>query len=53
VDRFVENSNLRAQLPSGNWPDNQRDIGTVDLQSLDLPIEGQSSHRTGAMIECW
>jgi hypothetical protein len=35
-----DNSNLRAQLPPGNWPDNQRDIGTVDHQSLNLPIEG-------------
>jgi uncharacterized RDD family membrane protein YckC len=40
ADRSVENSNLRAQLPPGNWPDNQRDIGTVDHQSLNLPIEG-------------
>jgi hypothetical protein len=39
ADRSVENSNLRAQLPPGNWPDNQRDIGTVDHQSLNLPIE--------------
>jgi NADH dehydrogenase FAD-containing subunit len=30
----------RPMLPPGNWPDNQRDIGTVDHQSLNLPIEG-------------
>jgi hypothetical protein len=49
TDRFVENSNLFAQLPPGNehGPDNQRDVGTVEQQSFNLPIEGQSPYRAG------
>ena len=39
-------SDLLPQLPPGNEhrPDNQRDVGTVEQQSFNLPIEGQSPH---------
>ena len=47
-------SDLLAQLPPGqeHGPDNQRDIGTVEQQSFNLPIEGQSPHRVGQKAEC-
>jgi hypothetical protein len=50
--RFVENSNLLAQLPPGNEhrPDNQRDVGTVEQQSFNLSVKWQSRqspHRAG------
>ena len=32
-------------------PDNQRDIGTVEQRSFNLPIEGQSPHRAGQKAE--
>ena len=48
-----ESSDLLAQLPPGqeHGPDSQRDIGTVEQQSFNLPIEGQSPHRAGQKAE--
>jgi hypothetical protein len=42
------------KLPPSNEhrPDNLRDIGTVEQQSLNLPIEGQSAHRPWQKAEC-
>jgi len=42
ADRLVESIDLLPQLPPGNEhrPDNQRDVGTVEQQSFNLPIEG-------------
>jgi hypothetical protein len=42
TDCFGESSDLLAQLPPGqeHGPDNRRDIGTVEQQSFNLPIEG-------------
>jgi cytochrome d ubiquinol oxidase subunit II len=44
-----ESNDLLPKLPPGNEhrPDNQRDVGTVEQQSFNLPIEGQSRHRAG------
>jgi len=48
-----KSNDLLPQLPPGNEhrPDNQRDFGTVEQQSFNLPIEGQSPHRAGQKAE--
>ena len=53
ADRLVESNDLLPQLPPGNEhrPDNQRDVGTIEQQSFNLPIEGQSPHRAGQKAE--
>jgi hypothetical protein len=47
ADRLVESNDLLAQLPPGSehGPNNQRDVGTVEQQHFNLPIEGQSPYR--------
>jgi len=38
---------LLAQLPPSDehGPDSERDVGTIEQQSFNFPIEGQSPHR--------
>src|SRR5580700_4140735 len=53
ADRLVESNDLLAQLPPGNEhrPENQRDVGMVEQQSFNLPIDGQSPDRVGQKAE--
>ena len=45
---------LLAQLPPSDdhGPHNQPEVGTIEQQSFNLPIERQSPHRAGQKTKC-